>query len=356
MTPTGFKPLPTVKITPEKSIGDDQPVFVIAEIGQNHNGSLDLAKQLIDAAEMCGVDAVKSCKRDLACELTKEAWDRPYIGPQSFGPTYGEHREVLELSPEQHQELNDYCTSKGMIYFVSACDVPSVDVMEKIGVPLYKVASRDLTNVPLLQRMAETGKPVILSVGMADEDDIADALACIRAQHNNVLITHCTSEYPTPYEDVNLRAMHTIREKYDVLTGLSDHTIGIMTTTASVGMGACVVEKHLTLARYMKGTDHACSLEPDGMRRVVRDIRNLEIALGHGKIAPPEGVKQAEAKLRRSVTSNEPIAKGTVLDDSMLSLKSPGTGLKWRERGAIVGKKALRDIRPDETLSPEDFA
>lgn len=355
MTPTGFKPLPAIRVTADREIGDEHPAFVIAEIGQNHNGSLDLAKQLVDAAEMCGVDAVKSCKRDLPSELTQEAWDRPYEGPQSFGPTYGEHRTALELSQEQHQELSDYCGTKGMIYFVSACDPPSVDMMEEIGTPLYKVASRDLTNIPLLERMAKTGKPIILSAGMAEEADIADALECIRVHHNNVCITHCTSEYPTPYEDVNLRAMHTLREKFDILTGLSDHTIGIMTATVAVGMGACVIEKHLTLARYMKGTDHAASLEPDGMRRVVRDIRNLELALGSGVIQPPEGVKKAEHKLRRSVTSRVAIAAGETLTEEMLTLKSPGTGLKWRDRGRLLGKRAKQAIAPDQTLLEEDF-
>lgn len=355
MTPTGFSPLPTIDVTSDKSIGDDRPTFIIAEIGQNHNGSVDLAKQLIDAAEMCGVDAVKSCKRDLESELTQDAWHRAYEGPQSFGPTYGEHRQALELSPEQHQLLSDYCTAKGMIYFVSACDIPSVAVMEQIGTPLYKVASRDLTNIPLLKRMAETRKPIILSVGMADEDDIEDALSVIREHHNDVIITQCTSEYPTPYEDVNLLAMHTIRSKYGVLTGLSDHTIGIMTSTVAVGLGACVIEKHLTLARYMKGTDHAASLEPEGMKRVVRDIRNVELSLGDGKIDQPEGVRKAEEKLRRSLTSKVAIPKGATLTEDMLILKSPGTGLKWRERGQLLGKAATRDIEADKTLDSRDF-
>jgi sialic acid synthase SpsE len=355
MTYIEFEPVRDIKVTATRSIGDEQPTFIIAEIGQNHNGSLDIAKQLIDAAQMCGVDAVKSCKRDLKSELTRAAWDRPYEGPQSFGATYGEHRTVLELSAAQHQELHDYCTSKGMIYFVSACDTPSVDVMEEIGIPLYKVASRDLTNIPLLIRMAKTGKPIILSVGMADRDDIDDAIATVRAIHDKVVITHCTSEYPTPYEDVNLRAMHALRNQYNTLVGLSDHTIGIMTAIVAVGMGARVIEKHLTLARYMKGTDHAASLEPDGMKRVVRDIRNLEIALGDGKIHPPAGVAAARVKLARSLTSACDIPSGTTLTEEMLTLKSPGSGLKWRDRYCLLGKCAIRDIAADETLSVEDF-
>ena len=347
---------PDVRITDQVSIGNGQPVFVIAEIGQNHNGSMETAKKLIDVAAKCGVTAIKSCKRDLKSELTQEAWDRPYVGPQSFGPTYGEHRMVLELSPEQHQELSDHSNQKGLIYFVSACDVPSVDVMEGIGVPLYKVASRDLTNIPLLERMAETGKPIILSAGMGGEEDLQDAFDVIRAHHDNIVLLQCTSEYPTPYPDVNLNAMQTLRERFDVLVGLSDHTIGIMTAVAGVAMGAVAVEKHLTLARHMKGTDHAASLEPAGMEKVVRDIQNLRQAFGDGSLSVPEGVQVAEAKLRRSLTSGCRIAEGTMLAEEHLVLKSPGTGLKWRERAQLLGKRATRDIEADQTLRPEDFS
>ncbi len=352
----GFKPLPDIRISDSKWIGDGQPCFVIAEIGQNHNGSVDIAKQLIDVAVMYQVDAIKSCKRDLHCELSKEAWDRPYIGPQSFGETYGTHREALELTPEQHAELFEYCREKGVEYFVSACDIPSVEVMEAIGVNMYKVASRDLTNLPLLDRVAKTGKPLILSAGMASREDIADALITVRKHHNQIVFTQCTSEYPTPYEDCNLLAMHTIRRDFDVLTGLSDHTIGIMTASVAAAMGACCMEKHLTLARYMKGTDHACSLEPDGMRRVVRDIRNVERAMGNGLLAVPEGVAAAKTKLARSVTSKVAISAGTTVTEEMLCLKSPGNGILWRDRGLVVGKVATRDVAADVTLEAQDFS
>ncbi len=354
MTTFGFDPLPAIELASGRCIGDEFPAFVIAEIGQNHNGSVDIAKQLIDVAAMHQADAVKSCKRDLSCELTEEAWNRPYDGPQSFGRTYGEHRQALELSPEQHAELMAYCRAKGMEYFCSACDAPSVDVMEHIGVNLYKVASRDLTNLPLIEKLARTGKPIILAAGMATEEDVADALIAIRKQHNQVIVLQCTSEYPTPYEDCNLLAMHTIRRKFDVLTGLSDHTIGIMTSSVAVAIGACAVEKHLTLARYMKGTDHACSLEPDGLRRIVRDIRNCERALGNGVLEPAEGVRYAREKLARSVVSSVAITAGTVIAEEMLCMKSPGTGLKWRERDQVVGRRAKRTIPADTLVTRDD--
>lgn len=351
----GLELLPAVQINDDKWIGDEQPAFIVAEIGQNHNGSLDIAKQLVDVAAMHQVDAIKSCKRDLHCELTHDAWDRPYEGPQSFGDTYGKHREALELSPEQHMELFEYCKAKGLEYFVSACDLPSVDVMEHIGVNFYKVASRDLTNLPLLNHMAKTGKPIILATGMASEADIADAMITVRKYHNKIVVMQCTSEYPTPYEDCNILAMNTLRRKFNVLTGLSDHTIGIMTTPVAVALGACMIEKHLTLARYMKGTDHACSLEPDGLKRVVRDIRNVERALGNGVIHMIDGAKSAQAKLARSIVSKTAIPEGTTLTEEMLCMKSPGTGLKWREGDLIIGKRAFRDIPADVTLRLEDF-
>ncbi len=351
----GLETLPAIEITPTQWIGDEHPVFVIAEIGQNHNGSVDIAKELIDVAAMYGADAVKSCKRDLSCELTAEAWNSPYVGPQSFGMTYGEHREALELSPEQHAELFEYCRSKGLEYFVSACDIPSVELMEEIGVRLHKVASRDIRNLPLIERVAQTGKPMIISAGMATEIDIADALLIIHKYHNRVVVAQCTSEYPTPYEDCNLLAIHSLRRKFNVLTGLSDHTVGIMTVVAAAAMGACVVEKHLTLAKYMKGSDHACSLEPDGLRRIVRDIRNVERALGNGLIDIPEGVESARVKLDRSLVSQRAIPVGTIVTEDMLCLRSPGTGLPWRERDRFVGKCARRDIPADVVLCEEDF-
>lgn len=351
----GLDHLPELRISEQRTIGDSQPVFVIAEIGQNHNGSVDIAKQLIDVAAMYEADAVKSAKRDLQSELTREAWDRPYEGPQSFGGTYGEHREALELSPDQHADLFQYCRSKGMEYFCSACDIASVEVMEQIGVNLHKLASRDITNLPLIERMAQTNKPIILSVGMATKQDLAEAMVTIRRYHDKIVVMQCTSEYPTPYDDCNLLATLSIRRQFNVLTGLSDHTIGLMTPSASVALGAVAIEKHLTLARYMKGTDHACSLEPDGLRRLVRDTRNLERALGNGEMRVPDGVEHARLKLARSLVSRVPIPVGTVVTEEMLCLKSPGGGLAWKERDRILKRAARRSLLADVTLSAVDF-
>ena len=338
-----------------KEISEKSPTFIVAEIGQNHNGDMNIARQLIDVAKEAGVDAVKFVKRDIESELTREQYNKPYDNPNSFGETYGKHREYLELSVEQHRELKEYANSKGLIYFSSACDIKSVNDMEEIGVPAYKIASRDLTNIPLIEYIAKIGKPMILSTGMATLEDIDDAVNTIRKYHNDFALLHCTSEYPTPYEHVNLRRIFTLKKRYDCIVGASDHTIGIMIPVVAVALGAKIIEKHITLHRYMKGTDHAGSLEPDGIKRVVRDIRNFEKALGSDKFELKDYLFKSRNKLARSLVSKKEIKKGEVLVEDMLTLKSPGTGLLWRERYKILGKVANRDIECDVTLKEEYF-
>ena len=336
-------------------IGDGCPAFIIAEIGQNHNGDMAIARQLIELAARCGVDAVKFQKRDIDSELTKEAFDRPYVNKNSFGPTYGEHRQFLELDEDQHRELEAYANAHDLLYFCTPCDIPSVDMMERIGCPFYKVASRDLTNIPLLERLSITKKPVIISTGMADIQDIDDALEALGVGPPCTVIMQCTSSYPAAIAHVNLEAMKTMRMKYNLLVGLSDHTSGVITSVAAVVKGACMIEKHITLSKAMKGSDHAGSLEEDELRTLVKDIRTVELAMGDGvkQINPITTV--AKHKLARSLTSKSFIAQGVVLTENMLTLKSPGDGLKWKEKVLILGKQSVRDIEADVTLSREDF-
>ncbi len=348
-------PLEPIEVAPGRFVGDEYPCLIIAEVGQNHNGSMEIARELIDNIAFHKADVVKLCKRHIPSELTSEAYNRPYIGPQSFGDTYGEHREFLELSKEQYAELKAYAESKDTLFFSTACDMQSVDDLEEIGITFYKVASRDLTNLPLLDYMARTGKPIILSSGMDEMRDIKEAIDTIRKHHNKIVMMQCTSSYPTPYDEVNIRAMKMLRREFDILVGMSDHTIGVMVPVVAAALGAVAVEKHVTLARHMKGTDHACSLEPDGLRRVVRDIRNMEVALGDGVKQLSEKVASARAKLCRSLVSKVPIPAGTVLTEEMLCLKSPGGGLLWRQRDEILGKVAKRDIEDNVTLDAADF-
>lgn len=336
-------------------VGEGYPVYVIAEIGQNHNGDTKLAKKLIDMAVRCGASAVKFQKRDIPSELTKEAYDKPYDNPNSFGRTYGEHRMFLELNEEQHKELKEYALALGITYFCTPCDIPSLEMMERIGCPFYKVASRDLTNIPLLEAMGRTGKKVIISTGMADFDDIDDALGALRATPDSVIIMQCTSEYPCKLENVNLKAMATLKEKYGHIVGLSDHTSGVVVSTVASVMGAHVIEKHITLDRTMKGTDQAGSLEEAGLKKLIDYIRGSELAMGDGLKEVNPATKAAKEKLARSLTSKTFIPKGTVLTEALLTLKSPGNGLKWRERHVILGKKAMKDIAPDCTLYTADF-
>jgi sialic acid synthase len=331
-------------------VGKGMPCYIIAEIGQNHNGDMKIAKQLIDMAVSCGANAVKFQKRDIPSELTKEAFDKPYDNPNSFGRTYGEHRMFLELDEAQHLELKEYANAQGITYFCTPCDVPSVELLERIGCPFYKVASRDLTNIPLLERLAATGKNVIISTGMADIEDIEDALEALQAHPEKVIIMQCTSEYPCKPENVNLRAMATLEQRFGYLVGLSDHTSGVIISAAAATMGAVMIEKHITLNRSMKGTDQPGSLEKAGLEKLTKYIRAIELAMGDGIKEVNPATKAAKEKLARSVTSSVFIPAGTTITESMLCLKSPGTGLKWKQRSMIVGKQAKADIAPDVTI------
>jgi sialic acid synthase len=337
-------------------VGNQYPTYIIAEIGQNHNGDVRVAKKLIDMAVSCGANAVKFQKRDIPSELTKEAYNKPYDNPNSFGKTYGEHRIFLELDEAQHLELKEYAVAAGITYFCTPCDVPSVELLERIGCPFYKVASRDLTNIPLLERLGKTGKPVIISTGMADFNDIDDALKAIGSGPEGIIIMQCTSEYPCKLENVNLRAMDTLRKKYGHLVGLSDHTSGVIISAAAAVLGAIMIEKHITLDRTMKGTDQPGSLEEAGLKKLVDYIRATEIAMGDGIKDVNPATQAAKEKLARSLTSRVLIPQGTIITEDMLTLKSPGTGLKWAQRDRIIGKKAIADIEADITLTEADFS
>lgn len=336
-------------------VSEFSPTFVIAEIGQNHNGSVDLAKQLIDMSKRCGANAVKFQKRDIPSELTKEAFDRAYNSPNSFGATYGEHRMFLELSEEQHLELKEYANAIGITYFCTPCDIPSVELLERIGCPFYKVASRDLTNIPLLSRLAETQKPIIISTGMASIEDIDNALASLDLPKERLIIMQCTSEYPCALDNVNLRAMKTLRKKYGYNVGLSDHTSGVIVSAAASALGASVIEKHVTLDRSMKGTDQPGSLEEPGLKKLVDYIRAIQLAQGSEEKRVNPATEVAKIKLARSLTTAHPLPKGTTVTEGHLCLKSPGDGLKWVERDKIIGLKTTTDIDKDVTIRLQHF-
>lgn len=336
--------------------------YVIGEIGQNHNGSVDIAKLIVDVVsrpvidklfgtELPIMDAVKMTKRDLKQELSKSQMDRPYDNSNSFGKTYGEHRAYLELDDEAHFEVYKYAKSKGLDFVETLCAAGCLSLLRLFTPDKLKVASRDLTNLPLLEAMAETKIPIILSTGMAGKQELDDALEVITKYHNEISILHCVSEYPTRYENVNLKTITYLKTQYPQFKiGYSDHTIGISTPIAAIGMGAEIIEKHITIDRQMKGTDQAGSLAIDGIYRLMRDIRNLDKSMGLEEIFIEPSVKIAREKLERSIAVNKELLVGEIIKEDDLHMLSPGDGFKWSERHLLIDKKVIKTIPKDEIV------
>jgi len=336
--------------------------YVIGEIGQNHNGSVDIAKLLVDVVsrpiydklfnnELPIMDAVKLTKRDLNQELSNSQMSRIYDNPNSFGKTYGEHREFLELNDEEHFEVYKYAKSKGLDFVETLCAVGCLSLLRYFTPDRLKVASRDLTNLPLLAALAETQIPMIISTGMAGKKELDDAIDIITKYHGDLSILHCVSEYPTRYENVNLKTITYLKKNYPQFKiGYSDHTIGIATPIAAVGMGAEIIEKHITLDRGMKGTDQAGSLAIDGIYRMMRDIRNLDLSLGKEDIYIESSVIAAREKLERSIATKVDLKKGDVIKEEDLHLLSPGDGFKWTDKDKLIGKELLSDISKNEII------
>lgn len=336
--------------------------YIIGEIGQNHNGSVDIAKLIIDVVsrpvvdklfgkKLKGMDAVKLTKRDLKQELSASQMSKPYDTPHSFGKTYGEHREFLELDDQEHLEIYNYAKSYGLDFVETLCAVGCLSLLKLFTPDKLKVASRDLTNLPLLNAMAETKIPIILSTGMGGAKEIDNALEVITKHHSDIGILHCVSEYPTRYENVNLNTIKYLQNNYsDFVIGYSDHTIGIATPIAAVAMGSKIIEKHITLDRLMKGTDQAGSLAVEGIERMVRDIRNLELSMGIEDIFIADSVQSARVKLERSIATLKDLKKGHIISESDLHLLSPGDGLKWDERNQLIGQVLSQDVQANEII------
>ena len=336
--------------------------YIIGEIGQNHNGSVELAKLLIDissrtvvddlfGAKLKSMDAIKLTKRDLSQELSKSQMERVYDTPNSFGKTYGEHREFLELNDEEHFECYKYAKEKGIDFVETLCAIGCMSMLKLFTPDKLKVASRDLTNHPLLSALAETKIPIILSTGMAGQKELDEGLNMISKYHSDISILHCVSEYPTKYENVNLNTIKFLKKYYPQFSvGYSDHSIGIATPLAAVAMGAEIIEKHITIDRQMKGTDQAGSLAIDGINRMVRDIRNLELSFGKEEIFIEDSVVVAREKLERSIASNKSLKKGHILSEDDIHLLSPGDGVKWSDKGAVIGSVLKSDIAMDEII------
>lgn len=338
--------------------------YIIGEIGQNHNGSVKIAKQIIDSAtspiieqlfniNLPIIDAVKLTKRDLNYELSDSQMTTPYVNKNSFGNTYGEHRAFLELSDEEHHELYDYAKSKGVDFIETLCAPSCLSILRLFQPDKLKVASRDLTNIPLLEAMAETKVPMIISTGMAGDKELDKAVETITKYHQELSILHCVSQYPTEPENVNLNTIAFLQEKYSNFTiGYSDHTIGIAMPIAAVAMGAQVIEKHITLDRKMKGTDQISSLGPDGLNRMIRDIRLLEKSMGKKEIFICKDVATAQKKLERSIATKKTLKKGDIIQEEDIHLLSPGDGYKWSDKKLLIGKYVTCNIPANEIIYP----
>lgn len=339
--------------------------YIIGEIGQNHNGSVDIAKLIVELVarpvkeELFGIDlkpmnAVKMTKRDLSEELTTSQMNRLYDSPNSFGRTYGEHRAFLELSDEEHFEVFKYAKSLGLDFVETLCAKGCLSLLKLFTPDFLKVASRDLTNLPLLECMAETKIPIILSTGMAGKKELDDALDVITQYHSNISILHCVSQYPTHPDNLNLSTITYLKEHYgQYKIGFSDHTIGIAAPVVAVGMGAEIIEKHITIDRHMKGTDQAGSLGPDGVNRMIRDIRIVEHWMGTKDLYIDKSVTASKVKLERSIATNKQLKAGSVIRLDDLHMLSPGDGYKWSQVNEVVGKKVKVDIPINEVIYPQ---
>lgn len=335
-------------------VGPGEPVFVIAEIGINHNGDMQVAKKLIDEALAAGADAVKFQKRTTTEILTKEGREKPYTSPHAFAPTYGAHRDRLEFSKEQYKEIKEYCAEKGILFFASVWDISSTDFMDSLGTDAYKIPSADLINIPLIEYVAEKGRPVLLSTGMNTLEEVDDAVQAVLRHNKRCIIFQCLSLYPSPEEKTNLRAMDLLRDRYAPLpVGYSGHEIDMLPTLAAVARGAVIIERHFTLDRTMKGSDHAGSLEPSQLRELVTNIRRLEKILGEPKKILYEELKPLREKLAKSVATRMPIAAGTVIKENMLTVKGPGTGIAPKQLKELIGVVAQSDMEED-TIVPKE--
>ena len=339
--------------------------YIIGEIGQNHNGSVDIAKLIVELIarpvheDVFGFDlkpmnAVKMTRRDLNEELTTTQMNRIYDTPNSFGRTYGEHRAFLELDDEAHYEVYKFAKEKGLDFVETLCAKGCLSLLKLFTPDYLKVASRDLTNLPLLAAMAETKIPIILSTGMAGKKELDDALKVITHYHDDISILHCVSQYPTHPDNLNLNTILYLKENYGKYhIGFSDHTIGISAPVVAVGMGAEIIEKHITIDRHMKGTDQAGSLGPDGVNRMVRDIRICEKWLGTKDLYIDKSVASAKVKLERSIATKKDLHIGDVIIEDDLHMLSPGDGFKWSPVNDVIGKTVQVEIPANEVIYPD---
>jgi N-acetylneuraminate synthase/sialic acid synthase len=337
-----------------KVIEDDSKCYVIAEIGHNHQGKLETAKEMFKVAKESGADAVKLQKRNNRELFTKGGYERPYENPNSYGATYGEHREYLEFGGIEYKELMDYAKEIGVTFFSTAFDFSSADFLEKLDMPAYKIASGDLKNIPLLTHIAEFQKPMILSTGGGTMDDVNRAYDAIMPINQQLSILQCTAGYPAEFSELNLAVITTFRERFpNTVIGLSSHDNGIAMAVAAYMLGARVVEKHFTLNHTWKGTDHAFSLEPIGFRKMVRDLERLKVAIGDGVKRTYDSEKNPIIKMGKKLVAARDLPSGYTIRREDIALKSPGDGLPPYEMDKVIGRVTRQELKEDDDITYE---
>ena len=342
-----------------RSVGPGEPPYIVAEIGANHNGDMTLCRAMIDAARECGADAVKFQSWSKSSLISRAEYDRntAYVSKQRNQPTLEESVDQYQLSRAQHEEISAYCRKTGVVFFSSCFSNAEVDMLESLDVPAYKIASMDVNHLPLLEYVAATHKPVILSAGMATLGEVERAIGTLRAAGSGpVAILHCLSIYPSPPPEVNLRTMDTWRSAFDVPVGYSDHTLGSAVPIAAVSLGACMIEKHFTTDKNLPGWDHAISADPAELRAIVDGARDAFAALGSTarRVSADEIAKRKV--FRRRMVARRDMQKGDRLAAADVDFKRPGTGIQPDELRYVVGRAITRDVRAEDELDWSDLA
>jgi sialic acid synthase len=350
--------MPRVFQIGDKAVGDDSPSYVIAEVGHNHQGDIEKCKAIFKAAAEAGADAVKIQKRDNKTLFTREMYESAYHSENAYAPTYGAHREFLEFDRAQYLELNAYARSLGLLFFSTAFDEASADFLGSIDMPAYKIASGDLNNTPLLKKVAAFGKPMIVSTGGGTLDDVRRAYEAVMPINSNLCIMQCTSGYPAPHEELNLRVIESFRREFpDIVIGFSSHDAGISMPVVAYMLGSRVFEKHFTVNRTWKGSDQAFSLEPAGLRRVVRDLDRARVALGDGQKRPYASEAGPLGKMIKRIVAARPLRAGTMLAEGDLAFRIPAASklapdaLQPCEVDGLVGKVLIRDVAAEDLVT-----
>ena len=329
-----------------------EKVYIIAEAGDNHNGDFNTALKLVDVAKRAGADCVKF-QTFVTEEIISKYAEMAEYQNKNTGKEESQFEMVkrLELSFDEFRKIKEYCDRVGIQFLSTPFDLKSVDFLNELGVPFFKIPSGEITNYPYLIKIAHTGKPVVMSTGMCEPDEILAAINVLEKNGSGeITLLHCNTEYPTPLKDVNLYAMRTMKKMFGKKVGYSDHTKGIEVPVAAVALGACVIEKHFTLDKNMPGPDHKASLEPDELGRMVKNIRNIEIALGDGVKRVSESERKNIAIARKSIVARRNIQEGEILTEENLAVKRPGTGINPMQWMEVLGTRAVRDFKEDELI------